>query len=202
MVPFLTVLVGLWSAGPAPGPSLEVVADTVRPRHATLGGWDRRVRRAVWDRGGSYGGLYHDRGVLRHWTPEMDHEYDIDLVSIRPSLADDAAFYASGVGFRTSAGSVTTVRFAIETELRAATPLVGPLGLEASVVQQEDPQADRSFVELAYLVDVGAGHRLGVRHSFASRKMDLDAEVVYRYGGRGLDAEVSAGRLEIGRAHV
>lgn len=201
----LSLLVGLLAAlgplgaGPAGGSAGgPAPPDTVAPpRHVTLEGWDRRMRLAAWDRSHAAGGLYYDRGVLRLWTRQMDHEYDLDLFSIKPTLADDAAFYAARAGFRTAAGSITTGSFVIESELRAATPLAGPLGLDVRVVQQEDLSAERAFVELGYHVDLGKGHRLGVRHSFASLKSDLDAEVVYGFRHPRLDAELSVGRLDI-----
>lgn len=171
--------------------------DSVRPPHVTLEGWDRRVRMAVWDRSHAYGGLFYDRGLLRRWTPKMDDEYDLDLYAIMPTLADDAAFYAAENGFRTAAGSITTVRFAIESEFRSGTRLAGPIALEVRGVQQEDLQANRAFVELGYHLDLGRGHRLGLRHSFAARKEDLDIEMVYGFRSDRLDAEASVGRLDV-----
>ena len=196
----LALLIGLVVGGaPAfhalPAPSVE--SDTVRPRHVTLEGWDRRTRMAVWDQSHAVGGVFYDRGVLRRWTRQMDHEYDLDHFSVKPTLADDAAFYASERGFRTAAGSITNGSFVIESELQTRETLVGPLGIDVRFVQQEDLSAERAFVELGYHVDLGKGHRLGVRHSFASLKTDLDAELVYQYTHRQLDAELSAGRLDI-----
>ena len=182
------------------GPARTAAADTVRPaphtRHATLDGWDRRVRTAVWDRSHAFGGLYYDRGVLRRWTTQMDHEYDLDLFSILPTPADDAAFYASPNGVRSSAGSITTGSFAVESELATGARLVGPLGLDVRFVQQEDLSAERAFVELGYRVDLGRGHAVALRHSLASLKMDLDVELVYAYRHPRLDVELAAGRLD------
>ena len=169
---------------------------TTRDRHATLEGWDRRVRRAVWDRSRAVGGLYYDRGVLRRWTRQMDHEYDLDLFSILPTPADDAAFYASSKGFRSSAGSITTGSFVVESELRTGAQLVGPLALDLHVVQQEDLSAERAFVELGYRVDLGRGHEVALRHTIASLKLDLDFEVLYAFRTRQLDVELAAGRLD------
>ena len=187
------------SAGP-PAAGLPAAGsatpDTTGRRHVTLGGWDRRVRLAAWDRSHAAGGLYYDRGVLRRWTRQMDHEYDLDLFSILPTPADDAAFYAADHGFRTSGGSITTGHFAVESELRTGAALAGPLGLDLRVVQQEDLSARRAAVELGYGVDLGRGHRLGLRHSFAEYKPDLDVELFYRLTHRALDAEVTAGRLD------
>ena len=196
----LSLLIGL-VAGIAPAVDIALVPpvepDTVRPHHVTLEGWDRRTRLAVWDRSHAFGGVYYDRGVLRRWTPQMDHEYDLDNFSIKPTLADDAAFYASRRGFRTAAGSITNGSFVIESELQTTEPLIGPLGIDVRFVQQEDLSAERAFVELGYHVKLGKGHRVGVRHSFASLKTDLDAELVYQYTHRQLDAELSVGRLDI-----
>ena len=179
----------------APGAAVPAVRDTV-PR-ASLEGWDRRVRTAVWDRTHTIGGRYQDRGPLRRWTPDMDHEYDLDLFVIRPSPADDAAFYASEGGARSSAGSVSTGHFAIESEVRAAPRVGGPFLLEARLVAQEDLSARRAAAEFGYFADLGRGQRVGVRHSFAEFKSDLDAELVWRgSGARGWRAEASVGLLD------
>ena len=182
--------VGVLSASPAE-------PDTVRPRYVTLEGWDRRVRLAAWDRSHAVGGLYYDRGVLRRWTREMDHEYDLDNFSIKPTLADDADFYAAENGFRTAAGSITTGSFVVESELTTGVHLIGPLSLDLRFVQQEDLQATRATVQLGYQVDLGKGHQVGLRHSVASLKMDIDAELVYQFAHPKLDAELSVGRLDI-----
>ncbi|GAB5536219.1 MAG: hypothetical protein Rubg2KO_24680 [Rubricoccaceae bacterium] len=174
-----------------------VEPDTVQPRHVTLEGWDRRVRLAAWDRSRAVGGLYYDRGVLRRWTRDMDHEYDLDNFSIKPTLSDDAAFYASENGFRTAAGSITTGSFVIESEVKTGAHLIGPLDLEVRFVQQEDLSATRAGVELGYLADLGKGHRVGLRHSVASLKMDIDAELVYQFTHPKLEADLSFGRLDI-----
>ncbi|MEO0558001.1 MAG: hypothetical protein AAF170_07440 [Bacteroidota bacterium] len=196
----LSLIVGLVvgfapTSGVLSAPSVE--PDTIQRRHVTLEGWDRRVRTAVWDRSHAFGGLYYDRGVLRRWTPEMDHEYDLDNFSIKPTPADDAAFYAGHHGFRTAAGSITTGSFVIESELVTGATLTGPLDLEVRFVQQEDLQATRSGVEVGYHADLGKGHRVGLRHSVTSLKMDIDAELVYEIDRPELDAELSLGRLDI-----
>lgn len=196
----LSLLVGL-AVGFASSPDLlspaPVGPDTVQRRHVTLEGWDRRVRTAVWDRSHAVGGLYYDRGVLRRWTRQMDHEYDLDHFSIKPTLADDAAFYAANAGFRTAAGSITTGSFVIESELMTGARLVGPLGLDVRMVQQEDLSATRAAVEVGYHVDLGKGHRIGARHSVTSLKSDVDAELAYTFTNPKLDAELSFGRLDI-----
>lgn len=199
LAPVLSFL--LWLAPTAvPGGPWATPADTVRRDtivHATLEGWDRRTRTAVWDPTHSLGGRYSDRGPLRRWTPDMDHEYDLDLYSIRPSLADDAAFYATEGGARSSAGSITTGHFAIESEVRVAPAVGGPFVLEARLVQQEDLSARRGAAEFGYLAELGRGHRVGVRHSFAEFKSDLDAELVWQgRGASGWRAEASVGLLD------
>ena len=187
------------SPGAALAPRDTVEQDSVRraPRaYATLEGWDRRARTAVWDRTHAIGGRYQDRGPLRRWSRQMDHEYDLDLYVIRPTPADDAAFYASDGGARSSAGSVTTGHFAIETEIRAAPRVGGPFLLEARLVQQEDYSARRAAVELGYFADLGHGHAVGVRHSFAEFKSDLDAELVWQGERQTWRAEASVGLLD------
>ena len=188
----LALLALLPASRPAPA-----APDTVRERHATLAGWDRRVRLAVWDRSHAYGGVYYDRGVMRRWTPEMDHEYDLDAFAILPSLSDDAAFADGASGVRMSTGSVTTGHFIVESELRTGAPLVGPLGIDVRFVQQEDLSARRQAVELGYRVSLGRGHAVGLRHSVAEYKSDLDFDVFWRWGRDAVtSAEVSVGRLD------
>lgn len=178
-------------------PARPVLADPDTVPTLTLRGWDRRVRTAVQDPTHSNGGRYSDRGPLRRWTPDMDHEYDLDLFVIRPTLADDAAFYATENGIRSSAGSITTGHFAIESEARVAPRVADLFQLVARIVQQEDLSARRAAVELGYFADLGKGQSVGVRHTFAEFKSDLDAEVVWRgYGRSGWEGEASFGLLD------
>ena len=206
----VALLLGGWSTAHPAAPIHDVatrdaqtraaVADTARVPRVALAGWDRRVRLAAWDRSHSAGGVFADRGVMQRWTRAMDHEYDLDLFSALPTPADDAVFYAAENGFRTSAGSITTGHFAVESELHVSVALAHRVGLGVRLVQQEDLSARRAALELGYSVDVGRGHRVGLRHSLAEYKADLDAEVTYRYAppaAHGATVEATVGRLDI-----
>ena len=196
----LTLVLGTGCAGHPAVPPGAAAADTARaaaPR-ASLAGWEHRVRLAAWDRGRSAGGRFADRGVMQRWTGAMDHEYDLDLFAAFPTPADDAAFYSAANGFRTSAGSITTGRFAVESELRVAVAVAPRLRLGVRLVQQEDLSARRAALEIRYGVDLGRGHQVGLRHSLGERKTDLDAELTYRFAAAsGATAEATLGRLDV-----
>lgn len=150
-------------------------------RQATLAGWEDRLHLALRDRRHAYGGLFFDRGLLRRLTPEMDHEYDLDVQTFAFTLQEDAAWYRAPYGFRTYMGSVSTSRFATVSHLRATVPVRERHQVHLSGIQQEDLQAQRFFVELGYAYQLGGAHRLGFTQTVAAYKPDLDFGLFYAY---------------------
>ena len=162
-------------------------------RQATLVGWRSRLHIAFRDRRHAYGGLFFDRGLLRPFTPGMDHEYDLDLATFAFTLQEDAAWYHAPNGFRTYMGSVSTSRFATRSHLRLTVPVRGRHTVRLDGVQREDAQAQRFFVAFGYDYRLGGAHRLGFTQTIAAYKPDLDFSLSYELG----HLERGLARLEV-----
>lgn len=191
-----TPIVCLALAGLLFTPALAQEVEAPTPR-TTLEGWVHDLRVAAWDRAGSVGGSYFDRGVFRYRTPRMDHEYDLDMFTSRFTLADDADFYNRENGFRGWAVSVTTLDLPSATQLRATIPLGDHLDFRIDSDLQDDFEARRLALKIGYEVEVAAGHHAGFTHSLARAKADMDWGFYYRYrGGSGLVAEAEVTALD------
>ena len=168
-----------------------------RAPRATLEGWVHDLRVAAWDRSGSVGGMYFDRGVFRYRTPRMDHEYGLDKFTVAFTLVEDADFYAYSNGFRSRAVSVTTSDFAAVTQLHTTAPLGESIDLRIDAELQDDFEARRLALRLGYEVEVAGGHYVGLAHSLAREKPDMDFGLYYRYkGAHGLVAEAEVAALD------
>ncbi len=181
----------LWSS-----PTLAQV-DGDSPNRVTLKGWVHDLRVAAWDRAGSAGGRYFDRGVFHYRTPRMDHEYDLDMFTVGFTMAEDAAFYAFDNGFRSRAISVTTSDFATQTQIHATTALSERIALRIDSDLQDDLQARRLALRLGYEMEVAEGHTVGLTHSLARAKADMDMGGYYRFeNGKHWAAEVEVIALD------
>ena len=149
---------------------------------ASLVGWRDRLHLALRDQRHAFGGLFFDRGRLRKLVPEMDHEYDLDLMTFTYTLQEDAAWYQAPHGFRTYMGSISTSRFATQNHFRATVPIGGRHTVRLSGVQQEDLQALRFFVEFGYDYRLSTRQRLGFTETIAAYKPDLDFSLFYQHG--------------------
>ena len=187
-------------------------------RRATLADWVDRQRLSVLDRSHGYGGWMfsreaygfgtarqnsgrqidaqalelYDRGVFQHLTPDMDREYALDMWTYQFSLRQAFRWHAAPHGVRMYGGSIERTTGAVVTDFKQS---VSADGNHRFVVQgrlQQDAVAQRALVQVGYQWDVGAGHAIGARHTFAEYKADLDAELYYQY------QHASWGRVQMG----
>lgn len=162
-------------------------------KKATLAGWEADQSLFIKDRTNNLGGLAYDRGLFRFTTVPMDMEYQLDIFTYRHSYFDDYRWHKSGTmsGFRSSVGSLNTARFAVNSQLRSQIELTGRSSLDFTAYQQQDMRANRGLVLLNYSRSLGgqkqenAHHHLGITHTLAEAKTDLDASVYYRYSKPG-----------------
>lgn len=179
----LVALGALLALGVLPAAQAQVPTDTTAhtpPRRATLVGWADRLHIAIRDRRHAHGGLFYDRGLLRRFTPSMDHEYDIDLRTYRFTFADDADWYDSATAFRTYMGSINRSRFATASHFRSHIALDERQTVLLTGLQQEDLRAERFFVEVGYRYRLGP-HHFGFDQTLASYKPDLDFGLFYTF---------------------
>ena len=166
--------------------ALRVTAGPDAPG-ATLTGWAHGRRLLVLDRVHNLGDDFgFDRGLFRHVMPDMDREYVLDQLVYRFTPAAAARWQAGRAGpaptggLRIRAGSIARTRWAFVTDLAQRVDLGPHDALAIDVRLQEDPAAERAFLELSYAHAFSARHRAGVRHTFSRYKPDFDASLFYR----------------------
>lgn len=164
----------------AQGPGLVIPSD--QSTHATLEGWAADRRLYVLDRHDGYGDLFYDRGVFRHITPLMDHEYDIDMVSYEFSLIQDRVWSQLGSGMRMGAISTSRQRWEIRTEVKNSVELADSHRLHLDIILERGAQAQRAFVEFSYDWEAFPHHYFGLRHTVTQYKPDFDISFFYQYG--------------------
>ena len=110
----------------------------------------------ILDRSNAYGDRDFDRGVFRHITFDMDPEYELDMVSIPFSLAEDYQWFLQPNGFRTRMGSVSKARFIYQSMVRNRVALGEAHAILIDGVMQQDFRADRAWLEDYFLQRVKA----------------------------------------------
>lgn len=177
---FLSLLGTTTAAQPGPDSthSPSVTQSELRP---TLQEWSADRRRLVLDRKHSYGSRHFDRGVFRHVTPEMDREYELDMLMYRftPTEADYPSRADNSLLLRV--GSIERDIWALSTRLQSTVPLDSSKTLTIDGTFQQDAEAHRAFLEIGYAWQVAPHHTVGVRHTFSEYKADLDLTAFYRY---------------------
>jgi hypothetical protein len=157
-----------------------------------LDSWLQSLHVDIRDQRNAYGGLFFDRGSSRLYTPDMDHEYHLDLRSagFDPWWHDGWNAHTNGV--RTYAGSIDRSAFATASEIRHFEPIGHRHALSVYALQQDDLSARRMFVDLGYRFYLTGRHSLGISHTAGAFKPDLDLALDYRGDLRSL------GRLDAG----
>src|SRR5690606_37231377 len=150
-------------------------------RSASLVGWHKNVRVATLDRWHAFGGLFFDRGIFRRFTPGMDHEYDMDVLTDGFTPAEDRQWYTRDHAIRSYLGSIHRSRFATKTEARHRIELGSNGKLQVDALQQEDLTAQRFFVEIGYAHAFSDRHTGGFSQTIAAYKPDLDFTLFYNY---------------------
>lgn len=159
------------------------IAPDVAGQGATLMHREDVLLMMIRDRQGSIGGLWFDRGILRPYMPDMDHEYYLDLRGAAFTGEDDAVWHNSDSAVRTYAASINKSEFATTTDIRHRLTWADRHVVTLRGRQQEDLQARRFFIEGGYAFEVAATHFLGFTQTMARFKPDLDTELFYEARG-------------------
>lgn len=197
---------GLAQSSPAPADSVDRSEQSVRsasarsssPNQDRLGpeatqhGWADRHRVRLLDRFNTLAEPRHDRGAFLHIMPEMDREYELDLLTYRFTPLQQYRWQSAESGFQSRGGSIERTDFAIVSELKQSIPLTEtevdrrPVHeIDLHLYLREDVQAQRSLIEFAYRRRFEGGHAAGVRHTFSEYKPDLDLSLFYQVGEFG-----------------
>ena len=156
------------------------LAQDVEP-HASLLGWRHKISQHVMDRRHSPGGLFFDRGIFRRFTRDMDHEYDLDVLTSGFSVWEDGIFFSRANGFRNHMVSVSKSRFATRNLVRGAGSIAGGQRAYVDAILQEDLHAKSAFFKFGYEVMVVEGLQLGAFQTVGTYKPDLDFGLTARY---------------------
>ena len=163
---------------------------------ATQHGWADRHRVRLLDRFNTLARPRHDRGAFLHVMPEMDREYELDLLTYRFTPLQQYRWKSAESGFQSRGGSIERTDFALVSELKQSIPLTDktvdqrPLHeIDLNLYLREDVQAQRSLIEFAYRRRFAGGHAAGVRHTFSEYKPDLDLSLFYQVGEFGLSED-------------
>ncbi|PEN12322.1 hypothetical protein CRI94_14975 [Longibacter salinarum] len=153
------------------------------PPQATLSYWAQSRRLMILDREHSVGNRFFDRGVFRHVTPFTDREYELDLMAYRFSPFENAQWTRASGGLRMRAGSVERDLWAIKTEIKNTVALGDSARHYFTIdgIIQEDPQVQRSWLQMSYAYRLAPHHAVGLRHTFSQYKYDLDVTPYYAY---------------------
>lgn len=153
-----------------------------RPNSASLMGWERNIRMQYLDRYNSALGPFTDRGVFQRYLRGMDDEYDLDIFTSRFSPVDDYLFFRSPGGFRTSVGVLNNERLLILSEMHNSIELAPQHRLDINMVQQEDANASRVFMDFGYMWNFSGEHHVGIQHNISREKVDVNASLFYQMG--------------------
>ena len=172
--------------------------------HATLLDWQDGLDLALRDRAHNTGGLYHDRGLWRAYTPLMDEEYALDLFGLRLSPAeayDHLARTELGTSYVGLMASVEQTALATGHRFRTWRPAADRMAFELDVATEETFSRAGGVTTIGVDALLGRrdrlGHvrpdglRVGVRQTFGLYKPDLDFSL-----------RAAVGRLPTGRAAV
>jgi hypothetical protein len=138
-------LLAVLLAAPAPGAAQR---DSLG-LHTTLQGWADDALLAILDRDAARGGRLSDRGILQRFWPDIDPDYQINLLRMRFDLPDDYEWYRRPSGARYWGGSVNTRDEAIQAEFKTRVPLGGAWAADADLLHQHLLELARTLVRLA-----------------------------------------------------
>lgn len=190
-----TLLLLLLAAG---GQPLFAQSREVPPAHATLRGWEERVRLAIFDRGGSYFGRTSDRGILQRFNEEMDLEYHIDLISYSFSLSETYDWYRHDNGVRYWTGSIDHRRLIWQGDLAISVPLGESSAAQLLLTHQETLEAKRALVRLGLrrqLFD-GRGHAF-LQGTLKADKPEADLELGFTWSTGPAELTVAVAALDV-----
>ena len=118
--------------------------------HATLQDWAEFSWLQILDRNGGTGGRFSDLGILRRFEEDIDAEYQLDLLASRFTRAEDYRWYGIDNGFRWRAGSITKRDLATYSEFKTTVAVGAHWRMRVRFNREENPQADRSFLRVAF----------------------------------------------------
>ncbi len=148
----------------------------------TLQAWEERARIQLLDREGTSFGRFGGQGLLQRFHPLMDAEYELDLLSSRFPLDEDALWYVETNGARFWSGSISHLRLVQEGDIRLEVPLAPRWIAGLRYWHQDLLQARRDLLvlEFAHLAKQGK-IRAFLNGWLTARKAESDLEAGVRW---------------------
>jgi hypothetical protein len=189
----VAAFLGLLGASPRPAPAQT--ADSLF--HVTLAGWEERTWLRLADRQGSYWGRTSTRGILQRFHPDMDQEYQLDVIASRPSLVDDYRWDVSTTGFRWHAGSINKEFVETIGEFKVPVPIAAAWRAEIEWDHESNYEARRSMVHLRFVRRWPSGLEAFAGTSLEPKKPGWDLETGVAWTARsGASARLSLNLLD------
>jgi len=111
----------------------------------------------------------------------MDMEYQLDMFTYQFSYFDDYEWTTKKNAFRTFLGSINTINFAVQSQLKNSIELASSHTIAINAIQVQTLRAERNLLSLEYFYKVNDRHEVGINHLLGRVKSDLDATFFYRY---------------------
>lgn len=161
-------------------------------RHATLQDWSDDLQQLIYNRDGYFGGRSYEHGLFRFFTRQMDHEYDLDLFTIRPTPIESHPFWNSDNALQNSFGSLNYQQLTVKTKFRNTIDISNTVSLQWLGIQEESLRSNDFLFHPGIYVKPGAAHTLGLSHTLNRLKENLDITFHYRLGNK------PAGYIDLG----
>ena len=116
---------------------------------ATVLGWSDRTWLYALDRGAVDGGRLNDVGWLMRFHPEIDDEYAVDAISVRPSASDEYVWQYAENGIRYWGGSINHRYLAAGLDARAKVELGRGWRVGFRFDKEDRPGLDRNLPRFA-----------------------------------------------------
>ena len=193
IAPVRTVTLALLLLLPAATTRARAQSDTLG-LHTTLAGWADDALLAILDRDAARGGRLSDHGILQRFWPDIDPDYQINLMRMRFDLIDDAEWYRHASGARYWGGSINTRDEAIGAEFKARVQLADQWTADVNLRHQSLLELTRSLVRLSVRRTARSGFYTALEGAFSFHKPSSDVGFVagWQHGNRHVEIALTA----------
>ena len=148
----------------------------------------------ILDRDAARGGRLSDHGILQRFWPDIDPDYQINLMRMRFDLIDDAEWYRHASGARYWGGSINTRDEAIGAEFKARVQLADQWTADVNLRHQSLLELTRSLVRLSVRRTARSGFYTALEGAFSFHKPSSDVGFVagWQHGNRHVEIALTA----------
>jgi hypothetical protein len=176
--------------------TLAQAQDDTSALHTTLSGWADDALLHILDRDAARGGRLSDRGILQRFWPDIDPDYQINLMRMRFDLVDDYEWSRHTSGARYWSGSVNTRDEAIGAEFKARAPLSDRWAADVDLRHQSLLELTRSLVRLRVRRTASSGVYTALDGAFSFHKPSSDVGLAAGWHRGSTQVEVALTALD------